>query len=119
MSKWLLSVIMVFILGISSNVSLAFNENFLTYSPVSYFTKEDIKLYVAAKDQALNHASDGQKVSWSNPKSGSYGYFIPTNTTVKNGLTCRQVTIFNVANKVPGKSTYHVCKINNVWKVIS
>ena len=114
MKKWLLLITLAFI----SSSAVAFNESFLMYSPVSYFTKDDIKLFNNAKNEALNEARDNTKISWNNPSSGSHGYFVPSNTATQNGLTCRSLLIYSVANKVPGQSSYRVCKINGIWKVM-
>lgn len=108
----------LFIALFFSPLIFAYNESFLNYSPVFYFTKEDTAIFNATKNKALENAKDGQKISWRNPKTGSNGYFIPSNTTRENGITCRMLKIYNMAHKVTGVSNYKVCKINNVWKMM-
>lgn len=99
--------------------AFAFNESFLSGSPVSYFSKEDTALFIRARDTALNRTKDGERVTWENPKTHSAGFLIPNNTTMQNGIKCRTLKIFNIANGVTGESNYKACKMNNEWKVVS
>jgi len=111
------SVLLLSFLGCTA--VFAFNQSFLDQSAMSYFTKEDTALFNHAKNIALNDAHDGKKIAWQNPKTGSEGYFIPSNTTLKNGIKCRMLKIYNMAHQVPGEANYKVCRIQGAWKVVA
>lgn len=91
---------------------------FLNDATITYFTDEDSEIYGNAQYDALNHHGDGAKVSWSNPNTGAHGYFIPSNTTRKNGMLCRTLTIVNFAEHRSGQAMFKFCKIHNEWKVV-
>ncbi len=97
----------------------AYNTSFLSYSAIYYFNSQDTQLMKAAIQQGLNSTKDGVKVSWRNPHSTAFGYVIPSNTSNKNGVTCRDLKLFNSARKVTGESQFRYCKLNGVWKVVS
>ena len=101
-----------------STITFAFNESFLVYAPVYFFTPADNQIYSNAQQKALN-AKDGTKISWRNPKTGANGYIIPSSTTVANGTKCRQLQIYNEAQGATGKSQVKACRINNAWKVVN
>ncbi|OAI48539.1 hypothetical protein AYO45_00970 [Gammaproteobacteria bacterium SCGC AG-212-F23] len=111
-----LMLILIFIL--LNKTAIALNTSFLDYSAIYYFTTEDTRMMQQTMMQTLNTASDNTKITWRNPNTGANGYFIPSNTTIQNGVKCRNLTIFNEAHHVPGKSNYQFCKINNDWKII-
>jgi hypothetical protein len=97
----------------------ASNYGFLNESAVSNFTQEDTALFMAAQNTALNKTPNGLKVSWKNPKSGAYGFMIPSAAPTQNGKPCRKLLIFNNANGLSGQSTFKFCKINKTWKAFS
>ena len=115
-AKWLPAVL----LSIAASTSaLALNFSFLNNAAVSYFSNGDYKLMESAADQALDQGKDGQKITWKNPNTTAWGYFIPKNTTRKNGVVCRNLTIFNSAKDVTGLATYPFCKLNGDWKIVN
>ena len=67
-----------------------------------HFTKEDAGIYKKAQYNALDNYKDGNKAAWSNPKTGAHGYFIPSKTRKDHGMTCRDLTIFNLLYNVLG-----------------
>lgn len=93
------------------------NYSFLQDSPVRYFSDQDWQLYKAAAEEALDHRSNGTKVTWKNPHSGSWGYFQPISTIMKNGVKCRKLNIFDYANHRRAMSTFEACKYKDGWKV--
>ena len=111
--------IIVIGLCLLSMVSFASNYSFLNYSAITYFTGKDEQVMVQTVDKALNSVPDGRKISWSNPQSGSWGFVVPSHTTIANGLKCRNLKIFNSAKQVTGESNYRLCKFNDGWKIIS
>lgn len=115
--KTLLVAISVFSGVFLSSAAICSNYSFLRDSPVRYFTAKDWQLYKATANKALEHGKNGSKMSWKNPTSGNWGYFQPVNTTMKNGLKCRKLHIFDYANHREAKSTFEVCKYKEGWKV--
>lgn len=111
-----LSVI-TFLSFVMSCSSWAVNENFLSNTAMSYFTKADWAIFNATQQKALNSPKADVRVKWSNPKSGSYGYMIPAAVTRENGLICRKVAFVNMAHLVKGEGVYKFCKVNNQWKI--
>ncbi|MBX3709042.1 MAG: hypothetical protein KIT56_00155 [Gammaproteobacteria bacterium] len=98
--------------------SFGSNYNFLSNTAMSYFTKEDWNLSRMALHDALNHYKDGAKVAWKNPRSGSYGAFLPSRTIYAKGAVCRHLKIMNVANLMHEDATYTFCKLHNEWKIM-
>jgi surface antigen len=96
----------------------ASNLSFLNYSAISYFTTQDTEIMYKTMINTLNNARDNSKTTWSNPKTGANGSFIPSHTTMNNGRKCRSLSIFTEANKVEGKSKYNFCKIDNAWRIL-
>lgn len=109
-------IILGLFLGILiTHSAYAFNLDFLSYSSVYYFTKEDWMLSEKAAQDALNRARDNTKVNWSNPQTGAHGYFMPVKTVIKNGTKCRQMKMVSEAHKVTGQSVYWFCYMNGDW----
>ncbi|EKD53819.1 MAG: hypothetical protein ACD_60C00149G0018 [uncultured bacterium] len=110
------AVIMLFFLMLSG-FSFSSNVSFLNYSSIFYFQGNDKNLMMSNLMNALSNYADGKKASWKNPKTGAWGYAIPSNTRTQNGLRCRNVKVFNEANNVTGASNYTFCKYGNNWKI--
>ena len=92
------------------------NYSFLDDTAGQYFDDQDWALFTKGQKQALNYYHDGSKLTWKNPKTGSWGSFVPSHTSKKMGLVCRDLTIVNSANNRIGKSTLTFCKENGQWK---
>ncbi|EKD70896.1 MAG: hypothetical protein ACD_46C00341G0001 [uncultured bacterium] len=107
-------VILLFIL---SGSTIASNVSFLDYSATFYFQGQDQAMMLANAMDALNRYPDGKKASWKNPKTGTFGYAIPSNTRNQNGMRCRNLKIFNNAHNVAGEATYTFCKFGKEWKI--
>ena|SRR3990167_2314761 len=99
-------------------IAYADNFSFLNYSAISYFQGQDKTFMMSNAIKALNQYPDGKKASWNNQSTGSFGYAIPSKTTTANGLTCRNLTIFNSAKHVTGEATYRLCKVSALWKFV-
>lgn len=94
------------------------NYSFLDDTAGQYFDDQDWALFLKAQKQALNHYKDGSKLTWSNSSTGSWGSFVPSHTSKRMGLHCRDLTIVNSANHRIGKSTLTFCKDHGEWKGI-
>jgi surface antigen len=118
--KFLTRIIACVMFSVIFNSALyASNLSGLNYSPAFYFTDQDWKIFQATADKALNQSRDNVKFSWRNPKSGAWGYVIPSRTASNNKMTCRNLTLFNSAHEVTGKATYQFCKIGGEWKILN
>lgn len=115
--KRILIILFAALCSVTALSAFSYQYNFLHTAPVNYFTDEDLKIYLAAAEDALNSHINGSKVTWRNPKTGAYGTIIPVSTTKKNGLICRQLNIFNHAASRNGRSFVLVCKYKSGWKI--
>jgi surface antigen len=102
-----------------SSSAFAVNYGFLSNTAMSYFTKDDWSIFNKTQDYVLNHAKNGIKVSWKNPKSGNYGYMVASSAPSQNGMLCRRVAFFNVGNLIKGDGSYTFCKSHNKWMIYS
>jgi hypothetical protein len=117
MKKTLMLLISLMVCYFTSFSTFAYEFNFLKDAPASYFTDQDWQMYKNTAKNALNNQRDGSKVSWKNPKSGNGGHFQLIKTSVKNGLTCRQLKVFTYARKRTDVANYEVCKYSSGWKI--
>lgn len=115
MKKKFLALI-IFLISVPS---FAFDEQLLRYSPVSYFTPNDIRIYINAAREALNEALDKEPYPWSNPETGASGYFIPSHSVRKNGVICRNLYVHTVAKKVGSSASFKICRFNEIWVIVS
>lgn len=95
--------------------AFADNYGFLRDAPASFFTDEDYQILKANELKALNYTKDNAKLTWENPKTGASGYFIPYETTNKDGKICRKMKVYSQAAKRTGMSYYSYCKVNRHW----
>lgn len=112
-----LKVVIAVIASMMSLSSGAVNYGFMSNSAMSYFTQEDWQIFNKTQANALNRGKNGVKMAWSNPKSGSHGYMIPSDAPAQNGMKCRKITFYNTANQINGEGRYLFCKMNNTWKM--
>lgn len=92
----------------------ASNFNFLhEAAPISDFNKEDMALFKAAIQQALNEESDGEKLAWKNEKTGNTG-LVNLVLTLDNG-DCRNARIIKKSKKNIAESRFKFCKTNGKW----
>jgi surface antigen len=113
MKKILLTTLLCFI----SYPAFSIQINFMSDSPVRYYTDQDWKLANAATDEALNNSPIGKKITWDNPKSHNHGYTQAIENFNKNNLTCRKIKIFNYAAERSDQYTFTFCKYPNGWKI--
>src|SRR5438477_11428324 len=104
MKTW--KVVIGIIACMMSLSAFAVNYGFMSNSAMSYFTQEDWQIFNRTEANVLNRGKNGVKVLWSNPRSGSHGYMIPTSAPSQNGMQCRNVTFYNTANQVNGGGIY-------------
>ncbi|MDR3477434.1 MAG: hypothetical protein P4M14_05315 [Gammaproteobacteria bacterium] len=101
-----------------TTTAIASNYAFLGESPIRYFSDQDWTLLSAAQQKALDKAPDNTKVTWKNPQKNHQGYFIPENTTHKNGVTCRNLQVFTDAEGLKSLVHFQYCKLKGKWKIV-
>lgn len=99
--------------------AFSINFSFLYDSPVQYFNNTDWKMLEHVADNALNTDPNGQKTTWENPKTRSGGSVQPLDTSIKNGLTCRDLKMFIHAHERTDQYVFMFCKVKNDWKIRS
>jgi surface antigen len=115
MNKSFIRLMLCLVPGLVMSFVFAGNFTFLTDSPVSYFTKEDFDAFISAQQRALQ-SPDGTRISWMNPKSGAWGYFIPSGTRTEDGTQCKKLKMITNAKQRTGSSIYKFCKTPDGWK---
>lgn len=113
-----LSIFLGFIISLFSFPALAISHPFIAHSGAQYYTFKDWQLFVANQKYTLTNSPDGVKVPWTNPQTNHGGYFIPLDTTMKNGNVCRKLIIYAAAEGAKGKGTFSYCYINRMWTQI-
>lgn len=89
-------------------------------TPLSRFSEEDIALFEAARNDALNNRPDGAAVSWKNPETGASGTVIALDTKRSGGRKCRLLRLINRADGREGDSRFWFCKQpDGSWKISS
>jgi surface antigen len=109
--------IILFVLLSASQCIFASNLGFLSYSPITFFRGNDEQMMMNNVTETLNTKADGVKSSWKNPQTGTWGFAIADKTIMRNGVTCRTLTVFNDARQVTGEARYQLCKLNGKWVI--
>jgi len=92
---------------------------FLSKSPIAYFTPEDSALFKGTLQDLLNNQPDGKVVKWSNQKSTHSGKMKSTRTYLLDGSRCRTIKFFNNAGGRTGKGKFDFCKQDDgSWKIV-
>jgi surface antigen len=99
--------------------ALAMNLLFLSEGPAGYFTEEDNRMFDKALQEALNDRKDGEVESWSNPASGASGKVTVMKTFTREGMSCRNLKVFNSAKGRTGEGVFDLCKVQGRWKIAS
>lgn len=119
MSKWAW-IVLVAVFGLAT-VSTVYGVNvmFWSRSPIAKMNDDDLALLRGAAETALEQASDGETVGWSNPDTGSWGNITPTETQIAQGTTCRKIRIENHAKGLSEKSVMRLCEQpDGAWKAV-
>ena len=115
--KLILVLTLVLMTSFFSLRAFSVSFDFLHNSPVRYFNDQDWKIFETTADTALNTLPDGKKITWQNPQTGNGGVFQPLDTVKKNGLTCRNLKIFNSAQHRTDQYVFMFCKYSGGWKL--
>lgn len=81
------------------------------------FTYKDMQIYLHTAYYALDHKADGDKVTWRNPYTGTGGYFVILNSTIKHQQACRtmQVNVYSVKPARTRSEKRVFCRVNRQW----
>jgi surface antigen len=111
---------MAAVCSLAAGPALALNMLFLSEGPAGYFTEEDNHMFDRTLQDALNDRKDGEVSSWSNPASGASGKVTVMQTFTREGMTCRELKIFNSAKGRTGQAVFDLCKVpDGRWKIAS
>ena len=94
----------------ASGAAQAANVNFLGDAPIAYMNEDDQRLFREAVAKALDKTSDGQTVSWSNPKTKAGGEIKLIRTDDMHGDLCRIAQVHNKAGGRENRGVYRACK---------
>ena len=98
----------------------ASNYSFLKDAPAQHFTEQDMKLFTAAVDDALNHSEDGKITAWRNPETKASGKLKILKTYQSEGSTCRRLQIANQADGRKSNVAFNFCRqADNTWRVVN
>lgn len=90
-------------------------QRLLNETAAKYFSYSDWQLFFGTRDETLSRYQDGTRVAWKNPRSGHWGTMTPMNTTMNDGMRCRDVVFFNHIDDKRGKGTFTFCYTKGIW----
>ncbi len=81
------------------------------------FTFKDMQIYLHTAYYALDHKTNGDKVTWRNPYTGTGGYFLILNSSIKGQQLCRTMQVFvHTATQARDRSEKRTfCRVNRQW----
>jgi surface antigen len=98
----------------------ATNLAFLKEAPISRFTKQDMKLFEQALNDALEKSADGEAKTWSNPDTQAGGEIKTIKSFKRGAMPCRSLVIRNSAKGLTASGEYSLCKQpKGEWKQAS
>jgi len=118
MNKYFISCCLALLLAFSSLQGLAAGVGWLENAPIRYFSEEDTQLMKSMLQSALSDNADGIKSEWVNPETGHKGSITPVNSKKIQGLSCRDVEMFNSAGGRTADSKHTFCQNEDGdWKL--
>lgn len=109
---------LVFFICVNFSVQ-AGNLTFLAETPITDFSKEELKSFKQFARKNMELLKDGQTAAWKSSTSKLKGIIKPELTYQKDGLTCRQ-TRFGLIGKKRQKMIlkFDFCKHGDKWKIV-
>ena len=96
------------------------NYSFLDDAPAKHFTEQDMKLFSAAVNDALDNSPDGKITAWRNPETKASGKLKLLKTFQSQGSTCRRLQIANQADGKKSNVAFNFCRqADNTWRVVN
>lgn len=90
----------------------------LKNSPAELFDDEDLKLFLEAARNTLDHGAEGQAFAWQNPKTAHRGEFKVLKTFQSNGRDCKRVAVHNEAQGRKSDMRHNLCKVDGRWRLV-
>lgn len=107
-------------LMLSAGAASASNYSFLNDAPAKHFTEQDMELFSAAVNDALDNSADGKVTAWRNPETNASGKLKLLKTYQSQGNTCRRLQIANQAGGVKNNVAFNFCRqADNTWRVVN
>lgn len=107
------------LLALAPGLALAQNPFwFLDQSPARYFNAEDNAMMTEAVDAVLADDAEGATRTWQNDATGASGNVTALDRFEDDGRECRRLRLSNRARGEEATSTYDLCRIEGVWKVL-
>ena len=107
------------LLALAPGLALAQNPFwFLDQSPARYFNAEDNAMMTEAVDAVLADDAKGAARTWQNDATGASGSVTAAGRFEDEGRECRRLRLSNRARGEEATSTYDLCRIEGVWKVL-
>jgi surface antigen len=114
MKYWLMSLTITVLLTSSATAQ---NIGFLSKGPIAYLSDDEKVMLSETLNQALENGSDGESVTWNNPKSGHNGRIELLDTHEDYGTTCRTIRTHTTAGGREGGGIYRLCLADdNTWR---
>ena len=109
----------LFAVAISGHVAAQLNRSPLRNTPVQQFNDEDMRLFKAAWNKALDETPELGTVSWENPATKSHGDITVASIFTWQKHPCRRIRIVSEAQGTKGDSTMNLCRVNEKWRAVS
>jgi surface antigen len=107
------------LLAIAPGLVLAQNPyRFLDQAPAHHFNEQDNALVTGAIDAVLADNTEGAARTWQNDATGSSGSVTAMGRFEDQGRDCRRLRMLNRARGEEATSTYDLCRIDGVWKLL-
>ena len=90
----------------------------LKNTPAERFDKEDLRIFVATTDRALDQTPDGETLSWENPKTRHHGDITVLKSYESKGRACKDLRVRNEADGRKGDNKLSWCKVDGKWRLL-
>jgi surface antigen len=115
-----MKVLVAIALALASSAATAQNWiGLLKNTPAERFDKEDLRIFVATSDKALDETPDGQTLSWENPKTQHHGQITVLRSFESKGRSCKDLRVRNEADGRKGDNKLSWCKVDGKWRLLS
>jgi len=115
-----MKVLVAIALALASSAATAQNWiGLLKNTPAERFDKEDVRIFVATSDKALDETPDGQTLSWENPKTQHHGQITVLRSFESKGRSCKDLRVRNEADGRKGDNKLSWCKVDGKWRLLS
>jgi surface antigen len=113
-------IAMILVVVCASPAALAQNWiGLLKNTPAERFDEEDLRIFVATSDKALDEAPVGQTLNWENPKTQHHGNITVLKSYESKGRPCKDLRVRNEADGRKGDNQLSWCKVDGKWRLLS